>query len=266
MKNIRNKTLLALLSGTLLLAACDKNDTGQLDGPVPVPTFTSTTKAVGLTTEVTFTATSNDEAFLYSWDFGDGTTASGQTVTHAYTTGGTFEAKLYTANRGGTAVSAGQSVVIPSTLNLVKALLTAGSSKTWKLDNSVAAPIIVGPNDADPGGYYAGGPAGSLPACQADDEFTFSADTYTYDAKAQTLVSGAAGCSAPRSGTSGLTLGSATGTGVAQITLAKAGAFIGVTDAPDLVYRILSIDSQHLVLRAGRPTAGTVFTLKLVAK
>jgi len=54
--------------------------------------------------------------------------------------------------------------------------------------------------------------------------------------------------------------------GIAQLQLAKAGSFIGVTDAPASVYRILSIDAQHMVPRAGSSTGSLVFTMQLVAK
>ncbi|GGF13095.1 PKD domain-containing protein [Hymenobacter cavernae] len=149
----------------------------------------------------------------------------------------------------------------------VKQLLTAGTQKTWMLDNSQSAAITVG-TEALPTDYYPGGAAGSLPPCQADDEFTFSAsDVYTYDAKAETLVAGGVGCSAPRSTTSPMTFGPADGTGLAQFVFSKAGTFIGITDAPDLTYRILSITDKNMVLRAGAGKSGaTVFTMKLVAK
>ena len=154
-----------------------------------------------------------------------------------------------------------------SAIERVRQTLTGGSTRTWKLDNSQAAAIVVGPSDADPTGYYAGGAVGSLPACQNDDEFTFTtANVYTYDAKAETFVAGGVGCQAPRSTSTPFTFGAATGTGIAQFTLATPGTFIGVTDAPDLVYRILSIDNQHMVLRAGSSTAGVIFTMKLIVR
>lgn len=268
MTHIWNKTALALLAGTLLFTACDKDEDGKLEGPKPTVSFTSSApKVVGLTSEVTFTSTSSD-AFLYQWDFGDGTIASGPTVTHVYTKGGTMKVRLTVAGRGGTTTSEVKEIVIASPLSIVNQLLTGGSSRTWKLDNSVAATIVVGPNDADPTSYYPGGAAGSLPACQADDEFTFSTgNVYTYDAKAETFVAGATGgCQAPRSRATPFTFGDATGAGVAQLTLGTAGSFIGVTDAPDRIYRILSIDNQHMVLRAGAPNAGVVFTIKMVVK
>ncbi|MBC6698357.1 PKD domain-containing protein [Hymenobacter sp. BT190] len=266
MKSHFHKAAMLLLSGTLLLGACEKDDTGSLEGAVPVSDFTTTSRTVGFTTEVTFTAT-NTDGFLYQWEFDDGTVGSGQQVVHVYSRSGSVKPRLITAYRGGTSVSAQKEIILPPVSDLVKAVLTGGSTRTWVLDDTQNAPIIVGPNDSDPGGYFAGSPAGSLPACQADDEFTFSAaNVYTYDAKAQTFVAGGGGCSAPRSGTSAFTFGSATGPGLAQFELARTGAFIGITDAPDRVYRILSIDNQRMVLRAGRPTAGVVFTMKLRVK
>ncbi|UOG73524.1 PKD domain-containing protein [Hymenobacter tibetensis] len=266
-----NKAALVLLAGSLLLTACDKEDEGSLDGPKPTASFTATApKVVGLTSEVTFTSTSTD-AFLYQWDFGDGTIGSGQTVTHAYTRGGTFKAKLTAVGRGGATPSETQDVTIASTLNLVNQLLTGGSSRTWKLDNATAAPIVVG-TEAAPTTYFPGVAAGDLPACQSDDEYTFStSNTFTYDAKAETFYADRMNysCQAPLSGTSPFVFGAATGTGLAQFTLSRAGAFIAATDASltERVYRILSIDNQKMTLRAGSgQNGGTVFTIKMVVK
>ena len=156
-----------------------------------------------------------------------------------------------------------------SAVDRVKLFLTSGSSRTWKLDNTVAATIVVGPSDADPTGYYAGGAAGSLPACQADDEFTFtSGNVFQYNAKAETFVAGGGGCQAPRTNNTTFTFGAATGAGKAQFELAPATPMpvIGVTDAPDRVYRILEIDNQHMLLRAGSSTGSLVFTMKFVVK
>ena len=154
-----------------------------------------------------------------------------------------------------------------SMLDRTKQLLTGGSSRTWVLDNDAQAVITVG-TEAQPTAYYPGGAPSTLPACQADDEYTFSAtNSLSYNALAETFVAGNPGtCQAPRTYVSPFTFGPASGTGIAQIELSRAGSFIGVTDAPDLVYRILSIDNQHMVLRAGRSTAAVVFTIKLKVK
>ncbi len=149
-------------------------------------------------------------------------------------------------------------------LQRVERLLTGGSSRTWVLDNTVANTITVG-TEAAPTSYYAGGALGSLPACQADDEYTFStAHNFIYDAKAETFVAGVYACQAPRSRTTAYVYGQPAGAGLAQLVLAAPGSFIGATDAAaDRTYRILSINTRQMVLRAGAATADPVFTLKL---
>lgn len=151
----------------------------------------------------------------------------------------------------------------------IKALLTGGSSKTWMLDNTANAPIVVG-TEAAPTSYFAGVAPGGLPGCQSDDEYTFSAaNVLTYDAKAETFSANGFSCQAPQSGTSPFVFGPAAGTGLAQLVLTRRGAFIGTTDASptEQVYRILSIDAKNMVLRSGSGlNGGTVFTIKLVAK
>lgn len=276
MKNTWNKVAFALLAGSLLLTACDKDDVGELEGTVPQSSFTTSSKTVGLATEVTFTST-NTDALHYQWVFGDGTTGSGKVVTHVYKKSGTVKAQLITAYRGGTSFSAEQDIVLPQNIAFVKQLLTGSDSKTWILDNNVEAPIIVG-TEGKPDEYDEGEKAGKLPDCQADDEYTFSADnTLTYDAKEETYVAAKqatstppspaepAFCGEPRSDTSGFTFGPAVGDGYAMLELQEAGAFIGVTNAPDLTYRIIDITDKSMVIRAGKPS-GTVFQMKLVPK
>jgi PKD repeat protein len=150
-------------------------------------------------------------------------------------------------------------------------LLTGGSSRTWKLDNAADAPITVG-TEANPVQYFAGVAAGTLPTCQSDDEYTFtSANVMTYDSKGETFFADKANytCQAGLSGTTPFVFGPAAGAGVAQFRLTRSGAFIGATDASptEQVYRILSIDNQRMVLRAGSgQNGGTVFTIKMVVK
>ena len=174
--------------------------------------------------------------------------------------------RLRSANPNGTRT---EITLMPNPPPLVRAerLLTGGSSRTWVLDNTVASTITVG-TEAAPTTYYGGGPLGSLPACQADDEYTFtSGHSFAYDAKADTFVAGVFACQAPRSLSTTFTFGAAAGAGQAQLVLAAPTAFIGATDAaPDRIYRILSINNRTMVLRAGGPTTDPVFTLKLRVK
>lgn len=276
MKNTWNKAAWAVVAGPLLFTACKKNDRGELSGPAPQASYTvSAPKTVGLTSQVTFTSTSTD-AFLYQWDFGDGTIGSGQTVTHTYQAGGTIKTQLTVSGRGGTG-TATQNVVLPPVSNAVKLLLTGGSTKTWVLQNDTTAAITVGPSDSNVTGYYAGGVANSLPDCQADDEYTFSStNTLTYNSKGKTFVAGAANCNDAKNTamdyTTSYAFGSATGTGFAQLDLSAtpttgtARPFIGVTDAPDFTYRITRITANRMTIRAGKSTSNTVFEMKFRAK
>jgi PKD repeat protein len=155
-----------------------------------------------------------------------------------------------------------------SALDRAKLYLTNGTTRTWTLDNTVANAISVGTESA-PGAYNLSGSAGSLPACQADDEYTFSTtNDFTYDAKGQTFTAGVYACQAGRTdNNTTYTFGPASGAGLAQFTLTKTGSFIGVTDAPtSRVYRILAIDNQHMTLRAGSATDPVVFTFLMKVK
>ncbi len=153
-----------------------------------------------------------------------------------------------------------------SGLDRAKQFLTGGSTRSWGLDNSVDFPITVG-TEANPSLYYGGAVAGQLPLCQSDDDFTFSvSDVLVYDPKAETFVAGDYTCQAPRPYTSPYTYGPASGAGIAQFVLTNTSGFIGVTDAPtDRIYRIISIDNTHMVLRAGGP-GGQVFQFKMIAR
>ncbi|MGY3090643.1 hypothetical protein ACVWYF_003704 [Hymenobacter sp. UYAg731] len=163
-------------------------------------------------------------------------------------------------------------VPTPPPLVLTERRLTGGGSRTWMLDNTVANAITVG-TEADPTTYFPGGALGSLPNCQADDEYTFtSSHSFIYDAKAETFVAGAYSCQAPRSVSTTFTFGQAVGAGVGQFVLAPPASptapapFIGATDAgPDRTFRILSINNRTMVLRTvGAP--GSVFTFKMRVK
>jgi PKD repeat protein len=154
-----------------------------------------------------------------------------------------------------------------SALDRAKQFLTGGSSRTWTIDNTVADAIVVG-NEANISSYNKSGSAGSVPSCQADDEYTFtSAGNFTYNANGQTFVAIDYTCQAARANNTTFTFGPASGTGVAQFVLAAPGSFIGVTNAPtSRVYRIISIDNKHMTLRAGGPTDDPQFEFKMVVK
>jgi PKD repeat protein len=154
---------------------------------------------------------------------------------------------------------------LPSDLDNVKLLLTGGSSRSWKFDVAKSpGPITVGPNDGDPTSYYAGG---ALAPCQIDDKYTFTqANGITYDGGDGTFVAGQ-NCQSAKNYTTNYTFTNVSGgAGIGQINLPVNNQFfIGVTDRPnENVYRILSIDDNKMVLRAGNGTSGVVFDLYFV--
>ncbi|MRX47693.1 PKD domain-containing protein [Pedobacter puniceum] len=156
---------------------------------------------------------------------------------------------------------------LPSDLDNVKLVLTGGSTRSWKLDvNKIPGPITVGPNDGDPTGYFGGGP---LAPCQIDDVYTFGQNnTIVYNAGAETFVAGNPGsCQAPRNYSTTYTFTNVPGgAGIAQINLPiNAQYFIGITDRPnENVYRIIEINDNRMVLRAGNGNSGVVFDLFFV--
>ncbi len=166
-----------------------------------------------------------------------------------------------------------------SGLDRARDMLTGGSTKTWLLDNTVAAAITVG-TEGNPTEYYAGAPVGGLPACQADDEYMFTlAGEFTYNPFMETSVGvdqttgtipgpGVYACKPPRPSTSAYTLTAPVGTGLAQLKLANPLSFIGVTDLQlaTASYRILSISPTKMTIRGVRTDDVAVFTLKMRAR
>ncbi|MEJ7663834.1 MAG: PKD domain-containing protein [Hymenobacter sp.] len=115
-----------VLAGAAALAACRKEGATSLEGPIPTPGFTVSLNTTQFPVVATFTNTTAD-AFLYQWDFGDGSPlASGQNVTHTYKLPDTYRVKLTAAGRGGSSSSPQMPVVIPSICgNAGYAVLTA---------------------------------------------------------------------------------------------------------------------------------------------
>ena len=157
------------------------------------------------------------------------------------------------------------------TLADIKAMLTGGSSRSWKLDPAVGANAITVGTEGNPSEYYGGGPL--EPNCQTDDVYTFStSDNVNYNANGATFNGGNIApnynCGADRSYTAAYVFGPVTG-GVAglasiQLPLAPPANFIGTTDVPtENLYRIIEITPTTMLLRAGNGS-GNVFQFKFV--
>ena len=157
------------------------------------------------------------------------------------------------------------------TLADIKAILTGGSSRSWKLDPAAGANAITVGTEGNPSEYYGGGPL--EPNCQTDDVYTFSSsDNVNYNANGSTFNGGNIApnynCGADRSYTAAYVFGPVTG-GVAglasiQLPLAPPANFIGTTDVPtENLYRIIEITPTTMLLRAGNGS-GNVFQFKFV--
>ena len=72
--------------------------------PMPIANFSATSVCEGETTQFTSTATtdpSGQSIESYTWDFGDGETATGATASHTYATAGTYQVTHTTTNGEG---------------------------------------------------------------------------------------------------------------------------------------------------------------------
>jgi PKD repeat protein len=174
---------------------------------------------------------------------------------------------------GGVIIEVKLKKLVALTLADVKNLLTGGSSKSWRFDNTAGANAIIVGTENNPAEYFGGGPLDQ--GCQADDVYTFrSDDLMSYNANGATFNGGNIApnfnCGADRSYsnqafTFGATTGGVAGIGTVTITGTPPNRFIGTTDVPaENVYRIIEITPTRLVLRAGNGS-GTVFQFKFVA-
>lgn len=217
-------------------------DEPALEGPRPVASFAYTVDVETRTVEFT---NNSSNATSYSWDFGDGNTASSENPTHQYAENGIYTVSLTATNENGSTQSV-QDVAIGAS-NPTAEDLHGGSEKVWKL-KQVAGAIRVGPSIGS-GEWFATSVADIEDrACQFDDEFIFkSGGDYAYDAKGEVYAEpymgvDPAACvdegsiAAPFSGFTSndsftFSFTEATDTDRAVITVNGVGAFIGFNKA-----------------------------------
>ena len=89
-------------------------DSGRTLGSTPPPTAAITTTVAGSTVSVNGSGSSASVGTIasYSWQFGDGTTATGVTASHTYLAGGTFTITLTVTDSGGLTGSATAPVTV----------------------------------------------------------------------------------------------------------------------------------------------------------
>jgi PKD repeat protein len=107
------------VSGGAVARTIELRLSGAVNATPPTPAFTVTPTSPELNIPVRFDAsTTQDEgvscldACSYSWDFGDGSTASGRIVTHAFTAARTYTVTLNVTDAAGTTASRAQSVIV----------------------------------------------------------------------------------------------------------------------------------------------------------
>lgn len=274
--NIRLLCTQILMAGCMLaiLQSCHK-DNGELGTP---GTASFSVSPVAGKANTYALSSKSINAFRLQWDLGDGSAlrAGKPEDTAYYPKKGTYIIKLLAYGRGGYTTDS-QTVVVASddfssiANNPTFQLLSA---QTWKLDpNPTAKAVIVG-TEGNPGEYYGGGP---LADCQMDDtyKFNFSNGNFSlvYGANGSTFNGGNVApnysCAADRSYNTPYTfVPTADGNGIATITLpgfTPPNRFIGTTDITSNNYRIISINANSMVLRAGKKDE-TVFQFKFIAQ
>jgi PKD repeat protein len=93
--------------------------TGATNSTRPTPSFTWTPASPELNASVRFDASATTDenatcfdACTYSWDFGDGSTATGRIVNHTFTAARTYTVTLVVTDPAGTSASLARSVVV----------------------------------------------------------------------------------------------------------------------------------------------------------
>lgn len=266
-------SLFLIASIQLVITAC-KEDDPQL-GPAPTEEDAAFTFEPSTQTPNILNFTSNTDAFLKKWDFGNGTKAEGNEVTGIYPFKGTYTVTLTVYTSGGS-ISNSLDVVIenddPTLLDIpVYNMLTGGAAKTegktWILDATRAGHFGVGPNPSNPAlgdvpNYYAAGANEKAGAGLYDDEFTFKLAGFSYIQQTNGDVfinnkfaadfpgsyANVGDYTAPFDGADGLSWSITEESGAQYLTIST-GGFIGYYSGVTR-YKIVSLTENEMILRA----------------
>lgn len=263
------KNIIILTTLSLFTAAwfgCKKTDP-VISGSASTAGFTSAVTSVPDTLpflqKVTFTNSSAD-AFIYKWNFGDGTDqVTDKNPFHIYTKGGTYSVNLTSVGSAGSNQLNKTIIVSDACSNIAFSKLTSCGKQTWTWSSAGDAIKVLSSDGSQV--YFAGPAAG----CQVDDKFSFSADgTFNYDANGQTFsVQAGYSCQPAIVNATSFKLAAKTGT-VPKIVLGKVVGggkpFIGTTDVvKDNAYQITSITDVAMTLR-GTLGDGSLIEFKFV--
>jgi PKD repeat protein len=170
------------------LTSCEPQQDGAIDLGLPPTTATFTIEPTGEINTYTLRNTT-EGAFLFQWEFGNGTTATGEVVEVFYQNMGDYEVNLTVFNQAGSA-SGTQTINVaedaPIDCDALDALkfITNCDSKVWRLIPEAGA-LFVGPGDGSGTTWFATSEDDvDVRFCQFDDEWTFTVSgEMNYDTK-----------------------------------------------------------------------------------
>ncbi|HEY8934391.1 MAG TPA: PKD domain-containing protein [Cyclobacteriaceae bacterium] len=178
--------ILCIVALQVCLVSCSE-DNEQLGAP-PVAADATFTYAPSAANKNIINFTSTTEAFLKTWDFGNGVKASGDNVTGTYPVKGSYVVKMTAYTSGGSIVSS-QTIEIeqtdPTLLDIpVYNLLTGGNSKpegkTWVVDATVKGHFGLGPDTSNGPDWYQAGPNEKDGSGLYNDKYTFKINAFSY--------------------------------------------------------------------------------------
>lgn len=149
MRNVKKATrsygyhlgVIAIIGCTL--AACSDNTANNKLGSLPTASFTATPLSSN-PNKIAVKSTTKD-AFMWSWDFGNGQGSANETDTVTYIKKGNYTIKLTVFNHGGSASAAKQVAIANDDASGVQVLANGGKldAADWKTLNTGGTPTTV---------------------------------------------------------------------------------------------------------------------------
>ena len=190
MKNIFQILCFVTIAASMLfLGSCQPTEADAVElGLAPSNVSFTITEKPGEMNVFILTSTTPD-AFLYQWDFGNGTSGEGEEVEVFYQLMGDYPITLRAFNQGGFGestqmISIAEDVASPCLPNSVLEFMTGCGETTWILE-PVGGAYWVGPDDATTWWSNSADDVAARP-CAFDDRWTFNSEgVMIYDTQGQ---------------------------------------------------------------------------------
>ncbi len=158
----------------------------------PTAAFTSTSNARKAAFDGTGSTDTDGTVVAYSWNFGDGSTATGPTPNHTFASAGTFDVTLTVNDNKGTTGTVTRPVTVtapPVPADAYgSAVVADGPALFWRFDEASGSTAVDAGGAAGDGTYFNGytlGQTGALPiankAAQFDGNHAFVSSNDTFD-------------------------------------------------------------------------------------